>query len=138
MITVVTIETIRNEENVVDIRAALETEIPVGEEELEVSVPAPAVPDPPAAVDNWANPTDAGEERNTVYTFFRNVSPTTQVGLLLSGILFEPRLRSKMAPRHKGLRPLLIWPALKSSGLIGHACPPKANATVIFVLQGYA
>jgi len=139
MINVVTIETIRNEENVVNITTALETELP-GELALAVpeADPAPAVPVPPAAVDNWANPTDAGEERNTVYTFFRNVSPTTQVGLLLSGILFEPRLRSKMAPRHKGFLPLLIWPALKSSGLIGHDWPPKPNATVIFGLQGYA
>ena len=29
--------------------------------------PAPV---PPAAVDSWANPIDAGEERNTEYTFF--------------------------------------------------------------------
>jgi hypothetical protein len=27
-------------------------------------------PDPPAFADNWANPTDGGEERNTEYTFF--------------------------------------------------------------------
>jgi len=123
MITAVTVESIRNEENVVDIVALDEIENPVGELEEEPAVPVPAVvadgepevgpggpaaPDPPAAVDNWANPTDAGEERNTEYTFFRNVSPTTQVGLELSGILLAPRLRSKMAPRHKGLRPPLI------------------------------
>ena len=30
----------------------------------------PAELDPPAAEDSSANPTDAGEERNTVYTFF--------------------------------------------------------------------
>ena len=50
-------------------------EILVGEEETVIPVPAPAIPElipvPPAAVDNWANPTDAlGDERNTVYTFF--------------------------------------------------------------------
>ena len=28
------------------------------------------VPDPPAAADNWANPTEFGEVRNTEYTFF--------------------------------------------------------------------
>jgi hypothetical protein len=57
-------------------------EILVGEEESAVpeADPAHAVPDPPAAVDNWANPTDAGEERNTVYTFFRKVSPIIQEG----------------------------------------------------------
>ena len=36
----------------------------------ETEVDPDPVPDPPAAIDNWANPTDAGEERNTVYTFF--------------------------------------------------------------------
>lgn len=112
MITAVTVKSIRNEGNVVS-SAAFEIEIPVGELEPEVPVPepeadpAPPVPVPPAAVDNWANPTDGGEERNTEYTFFRNVSPTTQVGVELSGILLVPRLRSKTAPRHKGLRPLL-------------------------------
>jgi len=116
MITIVTVESLRNAENAVDI-AALEN--PVGKVP-GVDVPAvvadmvgePKVgdpegpPDPPAAVDNWANPTDAGEERNTVYTFFRNVSPTTQSGAKLTelgGILLEPGLRSKIAPTHKGL-----------------------------------
>ena len=28
------------------------------------------VPDPPAIADNWANPTEFGEVRNTEYTFF--------------------------------------------------------------------
>ena len=180
-----TVESIRNEENVVDI-AALETgekirkktgsqnkghilENPVGEEEPAVAVPEmvadgepeldpedPTAPDrfdPPAASDNWANPTDGGIERNTEYTFFykkrriryegcnrkrlrtRNVSPTTQVGLELSGTLLTPRLRSKMAPRHNGLLLLLIRPALKSRGLIGHDCPPKDIDTKTFVLQ---
>jgi len=105
MITVVTVESIRNEKNVVNL---VEEEIPVGEEPaVPVADPGPAVPDPPAAVDNWANPTDGGVERNTVYTFFRNVSPTTQGGPELSAALLAPRLRSKMAPRHKGLRPPL-------------------------------
>jgi hypothetical protein len=30
------------------------------------TIPEDSAPDPPAAVDNWANPTDGGEERNTV------------------------------------------------------------------------
>jgi len=78
MITVVNaVESIKNAGIVVDI-APEDPEDPVGEEE-----PAEAVPDPPAAVDNWANPTDAGEERNTEYTFFRNVSPIIQSGLPL-------------------------------------------------------
>ena len=34
------------------------------------TVPENSAPDPPAALDNWANPTDAGLERKTVYTFF--------------------------------------------------------------------
>ena len=34
------------------------------------TVPEAAAIDPPAVVDNWANPTDGGLERNTVYTFF--------------------------------------------------------------------
>jgi len=38
-------------------------------------------PDPPAASDNCANPIEGGWERNTEYTFFKNVSPTTQFGL---------------------------------------------------------
>jgi len=136
MITVVTIETIRNEENVVNIRV-LEEEVLVGEEEPAV-LEADPLPDPPAAVDNLANPTDAGEERKTVYTFFRNVSPTSQEGPPGGRLFSKPALRSKTAPRHKGLLPLLTWPRLKSTGLIGHDCPPKANATVIFELQGYA
>jgi len=117
MITAVMVESIKNAENVVDI-AAFELEIPVGEEEPGVDVPAnvsvgepevgdpvdPApTPDPPAAADNWANPTDAGDERNTVYTFFMNVSPTIQLGVELFGIFLVPRLRSKIAPTHKGL-----------------------------------
>ena len=32
--------------------------------------PENSAPDPPAAVDNWANPTDAGVGWKTVYTFF--------------------------------------------------------------------
>jgi len=109
----VTVESVRNAENVVD--TAFEIESPVGEEEPALAVPedpvgeeesAEAVPDPPAAVDNWANPTDGGEERNTEYTFFRNVSPTTQLGLEEPpAILLVPRLRSKMAPMHKTVRP---------------------------------
>jgi len=113
MITAVMVESIKNAENVVDI-AALEIGKPVGEEEPGVDVPAmvpdvsvgedPApTPDPPAAIDNWANPTDAGDERNTVYTFFRNVSPTIQLGVELFGPFLVPRLISKKAPTHKGL-----------------------------------
>lgn len=65
----------------------------------EGAVPG-AVPVPPAAVDNSANPTDAGEERYTVYTFFRNESPTIQSGLPSVGAMLEFWLRSKKAPRH--------------------------------------
>jgi len=93
----VTVErSIRSAENAVDIVAALEIDVPIGEEEPKVAVPVPAMEadilpglpegdpevialDPPALADNWANPTDGGEERNTEYTFFRNVSPTTQL-----------------------------------------------------------
>ena len=39
------------------------------EDDPEDPAPEPA-PDPPAAADNCANPTEAGEERNTEYTFF--------------------------------------------------------------------
>ena len=51
------------------------THIPLleGEEllvELEEAEEDPPVPDPPAVVDNWANPIDGGEARNTEYTFF--------------------------------------------------------------------
>ena len=45
----------------------------VGEEllvELEEAEEDPPVPDPPAVVDNWANPIDSGELRSTIYTFF--------------------------------------------------------------------
>jgi len=72
MITAVNaVENIRNAG--IDDIAALEDLVVVGEL-------AEAVPDPPDTVDNWANPTDAGEERYTEYTFFRNESPTIQPG----------------------------------------------------------
>ena len=49
-------------------------EIPVGEGPavLERGVPAAEGedPPPPPVVDNSANPTDGGVDRNTVYTFF--------------------------------------------------------------------
>jgi len=119
MITAVMVESIKNAENVVEI-AALEIGDPVGEEDPGVDVPTnvnvgpgepevgdpedPApTPDPPAAIDNWANPTDGGDERNTEYTFFRNVSPTIQLGVELFGTFLVPRPRSKKAPTHKGL-----------------------------------
>lgn len=38
----------------------------VTEEESTIPAPEP----PPAADESWANPTDGGEARNTVYTFF--------------------------------------------------------------------
>ena len=34
------------------------------------AVPEGPAPDPPAAADNWANPIEPGEARNTEYTFF--------------------------------------------------------------------
>jgi hypothetical protein len=53
-------------------------------EPVEVDLPepvaAPGVPDPPAALDNCANPTLGGLARNTEYTFLRNVSPTIHPG----------------------------------------------------------
>lgn len=65
MITVATVESIRNEENVVVSIAAFETETPVGVEAPKVPVtleppasgepevnPGPPVPVPPAAIDN--------------------------------------------------------------------------------------
>jgi len=149
MITAVTVESIRSEENVVNV-AAFEKEMPVGVEDPAVSLEVPVAkepkvdpgpttaPDPPAARDNSANPTDGGEDRKTVYTFFRNVSPMIQVGTSAGTALLVPRLRSKIAPRHNGLRPLLICPALKSTGLIGHDFPPKDIDTVTSTLQGNA
>ena len=50
-------------------------EIPLGVEEpavLERELPALGGEDPPAVIDNSANPTDGGEDRNTEYTFFYN------------------------------------------------------------------
>jgi len=74
MIAVIVVENMRNAEIVADI-VVPELELELPEE------PGVGVPDPPAAADNWANPTEAGVARNTEYTFFRNVSPTTQLGL---------------------------------------------------------
>lgn len=70
----------------------------------------------------------------------RYVSPIIQVGLPLSDVVFVPLVRSKRAPRHRPdeseLKREVSGPALKSSGLIVHNCPPpKDKDTEIDVLQ---
>jgi hypothetical protein len=66
----------------------------------------PAKPIAPEVALRFANPTLAGSERKTVYTFLRNESPTTQVGwfeLLWPGMgdELEPSSRMKNAARQK-------------------------------------
>jgi hypothetical protein len=108
------------------------------------------LPYPPAAADNWANPIDAGCDRNTEYTFFytksrvecihtdvqltKNVTPTTQFGFPFPLTMLLPRLRSKMAPRHCAL-PGETGPRFISNGLICHVWPPNDMETCMVVLQ---
>jgi len=92
--------------------------------------------DPPlllAPEDSCANPTDIGLWRKTEYTFFKNVSPTTQLGAPVPASL--PRERSNMAPTHIEL-PCSTWPRFMSSALIGHAWPPKDRVMLSDVVQG--
>lgn len=110
-------------------------------------------PDPPAEVDNWANPTDAGLDRNTEYTFFyaerrpvnvrhmgrkhqptKNVSPTTQLGFVPPLGILLPRLRSNIAPRHCEL-PVETGPRFISLGSIGQDWPPNDMVTFRLVLH---
>jgi hypothetical protein len=103
------------------------------------------VPDPPAAADNCAKPT-AGvpllspvlEEvvpRKTVYTFFRNTSPITQLGFPdPSGILL-PKLRSNIPPRQL-LDPCVTGPRFISLAEMGQEVPPKEMVVLMEVLHG--
>jgi len=77
------------------------------EDEAELVVPDPedelfeGAEPPPAAEESWANPTDGGDEaRNTVYTFLRKVSPTTQEGFSPPDGILLPMFKSKIAPMH--------------------------------------
>ena len=60
----------------VELESALPLGVPTGQESASVSNEyydareESYAPVPPATVDSCANPTDAGEERNTEYTFF--------------------------------------------------------------------
>jgi hypothetical protein len=108
------------------------------------------LPYPPATADNWANPIDAGCDRNTEYTFFytksrvecihtdvqltKNVTPTTQFGFPFPLTMLLPRLRSKMAPTHCAL-PGETGPRFISNGLICHVWPPNDMETCMVVLQ---
>ena len=47
--------------------------VTVSEEVLLLGCVADPAPDPPAKLDSWANPTEAGVARNTEYTFFWSV-----------------------------------------------------------------
>lgn len=64
-----------------------------------------------------ANPTDTGFWRKTEYTFFKNVSPTTQFGV--PAYASVPMEISNMAPRHIEL-PSSTGPRFMSSELMGH------------------
>jgi len=95
---------------------------------VTLTVPVPGVPeDPPAAFDSSAKPIDGGVARNTEYTFLRKTSPTTQLGLPLPPAL-EPKLRSKIPPRHWDDCDEVL-PRFISSLLSGHDLPPKAIVT---------
>jgi len=87
-------------------------------DEADVELAAPGVPeDPPAALESWAKPIESGDALNTVYTFFKKASPTTQAGFPPPETTLDPRLRSKMLPIHW---PLLAGPKLMSASLMGH------------------
>lgn len=93
------------------------------------------VPEPPAAADSCANPIDGGLDRKTEYTFFKNVSPTTQLGFPSPPTMVLPSERSKIAPRHCEL-PCVTGPRFISAMLIGHTLPPKDRVTSTLVVQG--
>lgn len=103
--------------------AATEPKVGVGTAKLRSPSMALAV------LDKLAKPTEGGVNRKTVYTFFKNVSPTIQGGVML----FVLSGSSKNAPRH--------WvevtcSSLKSEGLTVQVFPPKAIVTVTSVSQG--
>jgi len=93
------------------------------------------VPSPLPPVASSANPTDIGFWRNTEYTFFKKVSPTTQEGAVSVAVLELPSEMSKTAPTQNEL-PSSTGPRFMSSGLIGHAWPPKDRVTLTWVEQG--
>jgi len=95
------------------------------------------VPDEPAAAESWAKPTDGGVIRNTEYTFFKKVSPTTQLGFPDPLTMLLPMLRSNIAPRHRELV-RDSWPRFMSVGLIGHNLPPNERLMEMLVVQGNA
>jgi hypothetical protein len=90
---------------------------------------------PPVAAESWPNPMDGGEARNTVYTFFRKVSPTTQEGLSPPGGISLPMLKSKIAPMQRELVDD-NGPRFISSGLMDHDLPPKAIEMETLVEHG--
>jgi hypothetical protein len=90
--------------------------------------PLPLLGEPEASA---ANPTDIGFWRNTEYTFFKNVSPTTQNG----PVPVFPSEISKMAPMQSEL-PSCKAPRFISCVLIGHAWPPNERAILTSVVQG--
>lgn len=107
---------------------------------VPVTVAEPIVPEgvpdePPALLDSCAKPTDAGLARKTLYTFFKNVSPTTQLGLPFPLDTEDPRSSTKIPPMHMLFS---ITPRFMSSGLMGHAEPPNAMDTLTVVEHGNA
>jgi len=106
--------------------------VPVLEPE---ALPGPGVPDPPAKSDSCAKPIEGGEERKTLYTFFRKVSPTTQLGFPDPLGRLLPKLRSKIAPVQSEL-PRPAGPKFMSLVLIGHDLPPNAKLTFILDEHG--
>jgi len=109
------------------------------DEEVALVREGTAPEEPPAAVDNWANPTEGGLERNTVYTFFKKVSPIIQLGLPPPPPAFDPRLRSNMPPTHCSPLPIvpsLAVPKFMSATLIGQELPPNESETCTSVSQG--
>jgi len=103
------------------------------EAEVAAGVEDPPLLPPPAPEASCANPTDIGFWRNTEYTFFKNVSPTTQLGFPDPALV--PRERSNMAPTHIEL-PCSTGPKFMSCVLIGHAWPPNDKVTLTDVVQG--
>jgi hypothetical protein len=99
---------------------------------LALTEPIVGVGTPPASTKlcafdaSAAKPTEAGLARKTLYTFFRNVSPTIHAGELL----FE--VYSKIAPRHC---PFESSVSLKSAGEMDQLLPPKERATLTVVEQ---
>jgi len=109
--------------------------LPVPEFPESVDPDVEGAPDPPARLESWAKPTEGGDARNTEYTFFRKVSPMTQVGLPDPLWMLVPILRSKIEPRHFEL-PRSSWPLFMSCVLIGHVLPPNENDTETEAVHG--